>query len=165
MIAAMTEFWRCGRECAGVLHFVGLAADYEDRIPMTCDNFVDIKRLELDTYFKRYVRDAFSPVGLMLDWWDEYAPAGEPVRLDVAVINDTYRNWSGEIAVKIVRYKEVFSEESQSLTAPSLGKVNSQFDLRWPQNSGRYKIVASLQFEGETIESVRLITVSDPQLN
>ena len=74
MVAAKTEFWRCGRKVAGVLHFCGLG--YSRPGGQTSDNFIDLERPTLEPHFFRYVRDAFAPVGLMIDFWDRALPAG-----------------------------------------------------------------------------------------
>ncbi|HEX41339.1 MAG TPA: hypothetical protein ENN81_04675, partial [Phycisphaerales bacterium] len=67
-LAALTEFWRAHRRCAGVLHFCGLGYSrpgFEER-PLggaTSDHFIDLEKLEFEPMFEQYVRDAFAPVG------------------------------------------------------------------------------------------------------
>ncbi len=73
LLAAKTEFWRGRREVAGVLHFCGLGYSRPDG--QTSDHFLDIERLTLEPNFATYVRDAFSPIGLMVDFWDDDSPA------------------------------------------------------------------------------------------
>ena len=70
-LAAKTEFWRGRRQCAGVLHFCGLGYSRPDG--QTSDNWVNVKKLSFEPEFYRYVRDAFAPTGVMLDYWDESA--------------------------------------------------------------------------------------------
>ncbi|MGN6603928.1 MAG: glycoside hydrolase family 2 protein, partial [Ginsengibacter sp.] len=65
--AAETEFWRCHRQAAGVLHFTALGYSRSDG--QTSDNFIDPAKLEYESEFLKYVPEAFSPVGLMLDEW------------------------------------------------------------------------------------------------
>ncbi len=60
--AALTEFWRGHRACAGVLHFCGLG--YSRTNGQTCDNFIDIEKLRFEPEFQRYMADAFAPVGV-----------------------------------------------------------------------------------------------------
>ena len=57
--AALTEFWRAHRACAGVLHFCGLG--YSRTNGQTCDNFIDIEKLRFEPEFQRYMADAFCP--------------------------------------------------------------------------------------------------------
>lgn len=78
LLAAMTEFWRCRHEVAGVLHFCGLGYSRPDG--QTSDNFVDLERLTLEPNFAKYVRDAFSPIGLMVDFWEDDSEAGGAAR-------------------------------------------------------------------------------------
>ena len=73
--AALTEFWRAHRACAGVLHFCGLG--YSRTNGQTCDNFIDIEKLRFEPEFQRYMADAFAPVGLMIDEWRSQLPAGQ----------------------------------------------------------------------------------------
>ena len=80
-LAALTEFWRCHRQCAGVLHFCGLGYSRPGNKPRpeggaTSDHFQDVAMLEFEPHFVEYVGDAFNPLGIMLDFWvDEVAPS------------------------------------------------------------------------------------------
>ena len=100
-IAAETEFWRAHRQVAGVLHFCGLA--YSKPMAVTSDHFLDIERLTLEPYFRRYVGDAFAPVGLMLDFWAEDLPTGRTCRIPVIVINDLDTDWKGLVRLRGLR--------------------------------------------------------------
>ena len=86
VMAAETEFWRAKRRAAGVLHFCGLC--YSKPKVATSDHFVDIAKLNLEPYFAKYVRDAFVPVGLMIDFWGDQMLAGSPCTIPVVVVND-----------------------------------------------------------------------------
>ena len=97
-IAAETEFWRAHRQVAGVLHFCGLA--YSKPMAVTSDHFLDIERLTLEPYFRRYVGDAFAPVGLMLDFWAEDLPTGRTRQIPVIVINDLDTDWNGVVRLR-----------------------------------------------------------------
>jgi hypothetical protein len=85
LLAAKTEFWRGRREVAGVLHFCGLGYSRPDG--QTSDHFLDIERLTLEPNFATYVRDAFSPIGLMVDFWDDDSPANAECDVTIVVIN------------------------------------------------------------------------------
>ena len=60
-LAAETEFWRCHRACAGVLHFCALGYSRPDG--QTSDHWLDVEKLTWEPEFYNYVRDAFAPVG------------------------------------------------------------------------------------------------------
>ena len=86
-LAALTEFWRCHRQCAGVLHFCGLAYSRRGDLPRpeggaTSDHFIDIEELTFEPNFEKYVTDAFAPAGLMLDFWDTEMEAGRTRDVD-----------------------------------------------------------------------------------
>ena len=51
-VAALTEFWRCHREAAAVMHFCGLGYSRPGDKPRpeggaTCDDFIDIEETHL----------------------------------------------------------------------------------------------------------------------
>ncbi len=80
-LAAKTEFWRAHRDCAGVLHFCGLGYSRSGDKPRpeggaTSDHFIELEKLKFEPQFEKYVRNAFSPVGIMLDYWGQDLPAG-----------------------------------------------------------------------------------------
>ncbi len=69
LTAAETEFWRSKRQVAAVMHFCGL--DYSRSEGQTSDNWIDLKNLTWEPEFYKYVRDAFAPVGLSIDFWND----------------------------------------------------------------------------------------------
>ena len=86
-LAAETEFWRSHRAAAAVLHFTMLGYDRPDG--QTSDHWRDVQNLVWEPEFYRYVRDAFAPVGVMLDAWAETYPAGLTRDFPCVLINDT----------------------------------------------------------------------------
>ena len=104
-LAALTEFWRSGRECAGVLHFCGLGYSRAGDKPRpeggaTSDHFIDLEKLTFEPNFEKYVRDAFSPVGLMIDFWAEELAAGSQRKFDIVLINDLPRPYKGFVSLR-----------------------------------------------------------------
>ena len=67
------------RKCAGVLHFVYLTGCYPGAY--TCDNFQDVAALKLEPHFADYVREAFKPLGVYLNFWQPEAPANSVRRI------------------------------------------------------------------------------------
>ena len=160
-LAALTEFWRCHRECAGVLHFCGLGYSRPGDIPRpeggaTSDHFLDLESLRFEPNFERYVRDAFSPVGLMLDFWDE-EQVGETKRdVNVVVINDLPKEWRGNIAVHFVQSDRSVARQSQTCTIPPLGRKTLTFPLTIPSETGDWTLVAELSdASGRRVQSLR----------
>jgi beta-galactosidase len=141
-IAAETEFWRCHRKVAGVLYFTGLGYDRPDG--QTCDNWIDIKNLTWEPQFFKYVRDSFSPVGLMIDFWDESVKKGSVKNIPVIVINDLDKAWRGKIVFKVIHENESVTEITKEISVPAYGENEISFSLDTDVNKGDYTIYASL---------------------
>jgi hypothetical protein len=160
-LAALTEFWRCHRECAGVLHFCGLGYSRAGDKPRpeggaTSDHFIDLEELVFEPNFEELVRDAFSPVGLMIDFWDGEVAAGSKSRFKVFVINDLYRTWKGNIRVTIRRGDEVVAEKNRNCAVGSLEREILTFEQEFPPENGDYQLVAELVTpEGNKVRSLR----------
>jgi len=160
-LAGLTEFWRCHRECAGVLHFCGLGYSRPGDKPRpeggaTSDHFVDLEKLVFEPNFEKYVRDAFCPVGLMVDLWDEEIAPGAERQVKVFVINDLYRNWKGTVDLQILRGKQIFGKQSKPCTVESLGREILTFEQKFPTEAGNYRLVAQLAGDdGRPVRSIR----------
>ncbi len=153
-LAVMTEFWRCHRECAAVLHFCGLGYSRPDG--QTSDNFLDLETLEFEPYFRKIVGDAFSPVGLMIDEWAEYFHPGEKRVIPVILINDLYTDWDSTIQLRIQKGQEILAEEVKSCSVKALGKEKIAFELSVPQQTGKYQLIAERSdAAGKSICSIR----------
>ncbi len=152
-LAALTEFWRCHRACAGVLHFCGLGYSRPDG--QTSDHFIDLENLQFEPEFARYVRDAFAPVGLMIDEWAETQTAGLQRQVPVAVINDLPQTWRGEVRLQL-KSGAVVWEQSQPCILPALGEQRVFFELAMPTNGGAYQLEAALVQNGSAkVRSLR----------
>jgi hypothetical protein len=148
-LAALTEFWRCHRECAGVLHFCGLGYSRAGDKPRpeggaTSDHFIDLEKLTFEPYFEQYVRDAFSPVGLMIDFWDEELAGGTKRQLSVFVINDLHDDWKGTVRFLVMRGGRIVTEQSKGCAVSGLGREILSFEQRIPDRTGEYQLVAEL---------------------
>jgi len=144
-LAALTEYWRCHRKAAGVLHFCGLGYSRSGSSRgQTSDNFIDIEKLTFEPHFEHYVRDAFSPVGLMIDAWAEVLPAGVEREFPVVVINDLYEDWKGTVRLRLVHVDKTIADQSQACACRSLGRAVVPFKLTVPMQPGAYQLVAEL---------------------
>ena len=158
-LAAKTEFWRARRKCAGVMEFCALSYSRPDG--QTSDHFVDVKNLVFEPDFFRYVRDAFAPVGLMLDFWGDTAAAGEKRNLGVITINDLDAVWNGSVCLRLLSGTKVLAEQTKPVTIPALGEATVQFDCAIPAAAGDYTLEAALVRAGEApVCSLRDFTVS-----
>ncbi|MHC4432576.1 MAG: glycoside hydrolase family 2 protein [Planctomycetota bacterium] len=161
-LSALTEFWRCHRECAGVLHFCGLGYSRAGDKPRpeggaTSDHFIDLEELIFEPNFEQYVRDAFSPVGLMINFWDDELVAGSERQFDVYVINDHRTRWAGTVTVAIAHGgRETVVQQSRDCSVDGLGREILSFSLTVPDEAGEYQLVAELvTADGDEIRSLR----------
>lgn len=150
-MAAETEFWRAHRKCAAVLHFCGLGYSRPDG--QTSDHFIDIEKLTWEPQFYDYVRDAFAPTGLMLDFWAAQAVAGEKREIPLIAINDRDEDWKGAVRLRLLRDDKKVLEQQLPLELPALGDKRLAFAIEMPAAPGDYVMEAALLRSGE--ESAR----------
>ncbi|MBL9186321.1 MAG: discoidin domain-containing protein [Opitutaceae bacterium] len=158
--AAETEFWRSYRHVAALLHFCSLGYSRADG--QTSDNWADVTKLTWEPEFHRHVRDAFAPVGLMIEFWSERVLAGQAARLPVRLINDLAQAWAGEIHLRLRRADtgSVVREFGQPGRMEPQGSATLSFELAWPQEPGAYVLEAELRGDdGEPVRSQREFTV------
>lgn len=159
-LALMTEYWRAHRLAAGVQHFCGLGYSRPDE-PRgeTSDNFTDIDNLVFEANFLKYVRPAFSPVGLMLDVWDQSLQAGRVHHSSIYVINDLEESWSG--AVEVFFESDGQKTEAFTLEASADGyqRIIKSVNFKTPSEPGIYDLVAEIAYKGEKVRSVREINI------
>ncbi len=134
-LAAKTEFWRVRRQCCGVLHFCGLGYSRADG--QTSDNFLDVKNLTYEPHFYQFVRDAFAPVGVAIDFWQDQLAKNASVRIPVRVINDLANEWSGEVVLRLVREGQVVSEQKQAVQAAGWELGTAEFEVKFPAEEAR----------------------------
>ncbi len=152
--AALTEFWRAHRACAGVLHFCGLG--YSRTNGQTCDNFIDLEKLRFEPEFQACMADAFSPVGLMIDEWRSGLPGGKEADVPVVVSNDLYQDWKGKVQFRLLRGGKVFGEQTQPCAVTALGQTRLSFSCAVPSESGDYQLEAALVRSGaKAVRSLR----------
>jgi hypothetical protein len=164
-MAALTEFWRCHRQVAGVLHFCALGYSRPSDKPRpeggaTCDDFIDVKNLVFEPLFERYMRDAFNPVGLMLDFWAAEVPAGGHRSLRVFAINDLDRPWQGAVRLRVLRGEREVSSQTQTAKIARWGREILTFPVAWPKEPGSYTLAAERNDDaGKPVQSLRDVTV------
>ena len=103
----------------------------------TSDHFIDLEKLTFEPHFEKYVRDAFTPVGLMLDFWGEDLPAGKRARFKVVVINDLYSDWTGKVRLQWIKGTDTVAAQEQACTVSSLGSQTVTFRLVSPLRARR----------------------------
>jgi len=164
VLAAETEFWRSHRKAAGVLHFVMLASSRLDG--QTSDHWNNVEKLTWEPEFERYVRDAFAPVGLMLDFWSDTGISEKSTRIPVRLINDLATPWSGAVTLRLrpAAGGAVLHEQKQQCRLAPYGDATVNFDLTWPAPAGPCLLEAELPGEdGKPVRSIRELAVVDGQ--
>ena len=160
-LAAETEFWRSHRACAGVLEFCGLGYARPDG--QTSDHFLNVEKLTFEPEFQTYVRDAFAPVGVMLDFWDETLPGGKGHEFPVVVINDLDHDGKGQVRLRLRHAAQVAEERTMPCEVLALGKVRLAFHCDVPSQPGHYEVEAALlQPDADTVRSLRDFDVRPP---
>jgi hypothetical protein len=168
-LAALTEFWRTHRECAGVLHFCGLGYSRAGDKPRpeggaTSDHFIDLETLTFEPNFEKYVRDAFSSVGLMVDFWAEQLDAGSQQKFEIVLINDLHELFKGSIRLAIRREASLTGERDGKTIAEKvtncqidgLDRSVLAFDMKIPNDEGQYQLIAELtDSDGNRVRSLR----------
>ncbi len=145
--AAETEFWRGHRKAAAVMHFTTLGYSRADG--QTSDHWLDVGRLEWEPKFVQYVRDAFAPVGLMIDAWAEEYLASENQKIHVVAFNDLDEPWKGTVHFRLLREASPILEESQDIDLPALESKSLNFAVTMPIDKGSYQLEASLLGPGD----------------
>ena len=154
LLAAQTEFWRCHRKCAAVMHFCALGYSRLDGV--TSDHWTDVEELTWEPQFYRYVRDAFAPLGLAIDAWaPEYTP-GPGREFPVLVVNDLYEKWKGTVRFRLLRGDRPLAEKMLSCEIPALGSRKLTFAIDIPPQPAHYRVEAALLSPGaEPVCSLR----------
>jgi hypothetical protein len=147
-LAGLTEFWRAYRNYAGVLYFTYLGGDPPTSI--TCDNFRDVQRLQFQPRFEHYVREAFKPLGVYVNFWQPSLPAGARRHFRVMMVNDTDQPAAGKL--EVVWLSEAGDREAagirQDYKVPALGQASYDVTLATPATPGPYVLAAKAHWDG-----------------
>lgn len=155
-LGMLTEYWRAHRMTAGILHFCGLG--YSRAKPprgQTSDHFIDIKNLEYEPEFVKYVKPSFAPVGLMVDFWEKTISPGAPMGLEVYTVNDLDSSWSGELNLTIRNENKTIYSKSKRIDIPEYERVVTTFPVEMPFEKGSYVVQAEITLNGEPVKSIR----------
>jgi len=149
LLAGITEFWRAYRQYAGVLYLAYLDADLP--YAFTCDNFRDVKRLELDPQFEDYMTQAFKPLGVYVNFWQAKLRKGEGRTYRVMLVNDTYD--AAEIQLSLgwqtADGKPAAPESAKTIAIAPLGQASCDVDLAAPADPGAYVLTAKALWPGK----------------
>jgi beta-galactosidase len=160
-LGMLTEYWRAQRNCAGVLHFCGLGYSRpQEPRGQTSDNFIDIENLEFEPSFVKYVKSAFSPVGIMINFWENSAQAGERKEIEIVAINDLESGWEGVLRLAVRNGEKEISAREARLNLEAYGRVTHLFEIEFPPEAGDYQLVAEIEVGGEPVKSIREFSIA-----
>lgn len=159
-MAILTEYWRAHRKAAAVMHFCGLGYSRPE-IPrgQTSDNFIDLEKLTFEPSFYKYVKPAFSPIGLMLEVWDKSFSPHQEVNVPIHLVNDLDPSWQGKLELSIARNNEVISSKVSEALVDAYGKIIVTIPISMPGEKGNYELKAEIVYDGETISSRRQFNI------
>jgi hypothetical protein len=155
-LAADTEYFRANRNCTAVLHFTMLGYSRPDG--QTSDHWKNVETLEWEPLFYQYVRDAFAPVGLMIDFWNDRIPEneGKVAKIPVVIINDLDKPWKGKITFRLKKDGQTIFEMAQDGEVQPYQTSPVVFDISQPKELGKYRWEAELTgIDGTPVTSVR----------
>jgi hypothetical protein len=159
-LAMLTEYWRVHRKVAGVLHFCGLAYSRpENPRGQTSDHWVNIRNLTFEPEFYKYVKPAFSPVGLMIDAWEKDYPATGKQDIPVYVINDLKTEFKQEVVLTILQNDRIVSTYAKAVTVKGYEVEMVPFEITLPGSPGNYQMKAEITVDGNNVFSLRDIPV------
>ena len=155
-LAELTEYWRAHRRAAGVLHFCGLAySRSEEPRGQTSDHWIDIKNLTYESAFYKYVKPAFSPVGLMIDSWEKAYKAGDKYQIPVFVINDLGETFNQKVEVSIIKDGQAISSVTKEVSVKPYEVLTVPIEITLPDETGQFLLKAETVIEGEKVFSLR----------
>ncbi len=158
-MAAETEFWRGGRGCAAVLEFTALGYN-EPVFGTTSDHFLDVKNLIYEPKMAAAFKNAFAPVGLMIDYWENEVVAGSSSSIPVVVLNDLEPAWNGKVHLVLQRAGKIVFQQDQAVSVDSFGSQKVIFNFTAPAEPGDYEMQATiLGADGQTVASDRAFPV------
>jgi beta-galactosidase len=142
--AALTEYWRARRKAAGVEYFCCLT--YSRPGGQTGDNFTDIRRLTLEPRFLKYMRDAFSPLAVMIDDFTARLAPGVPRDYRVIITNDLYTPQKGTLRLSLTSAdgSQTIAEKRAPFHVKALGQTVLTLTMPLPARPGPHRLIAEL---------------------
>ncbi len=155
-LGIVTEYWRVHRKAGAVMYFCGLGYSRSEKPRgQTSDNFIDIKNLVFEPHFYKYLKPAFSPVVLMVDFWEKNVKAGQQLNIPVYFINDTYENFEDSVRLTILNGNDLVKKQSVFFSLNALQKKIIELPVNIPNTKGKCRLEAEIIYKGESIKSIR----------
>jgi hypothetical protein len=144
------------------MHFCGLGYSHADG--QTSDEWIDVEKLTWDPDFYKYVGDAFAPLGLMLDVWNDEFPGGKTQEFPVIIFNDLEKAWKGDVLFRLSIGEKTIFEKTIQAKAAGFGTTNVVFTADIPEQPADYhaEVILSDTPAG-AVRSLRDFSVLTPQ--
>jgi len=161
LLAGMTEYWRAHRNYAQVIFHAWLAGDTGPGHCAVCDYFKDPQTLEFQPAFYKYVKEAFKPLGVYLEFWKREVQMGEERIFYVMLINDYHEEKNGEVILTIdYDDGDSFEIEKKSFTMGGNGSSTIKYVMHMPEKIGKATMKATaVTDDGLSTTSYRWIEV------
>ena len=169
--AGLTEYWRAFRHLAGIIQISYLA--WNDSRKCSCGYMSDLKNLEFNPYFEEYVKDAFNPMGVYLNFWhpalkygkdpNPYAVSyGDPDEqiLWTMLCNDDHDTKTGELTITLENEAGKIELARAPFEIAPVGQTTIRTDVKVPHVSGKWTLKATaVRPDGTTVVSQRWVEV------
>jgi hypothetical protein len=142
LLAGLTEYHRAYRKHAAVFYLAYL--DGEGPHIFTCDNFRDVRTLEFQPYFEDFMKEAFKPLGVYINFWQPKLDAGMKHTFRVMMVNDTQQAMHGKLtlALEPSASSGLPTQAETEFNVPAAGQANYNIELAVPKTNGDFLLKA-----------------------
>lgn len=137
LLAGLTEYWRAHRNYAQVMYNAWLAGDMGPGHACVIDNYKNPVTLEFQPAFLKYVREAFKPLGVYLEFWKRELQAGEERVFYVMLVNDYLERKSGDLTLYMEYDDEKLEVASKEFSMGPNGSTTLRFRIFVPEKTGK----------------------------
>ena len=167
-VSQLTEFWRVGRAYVCIMHFTGLTYSIPNGQGETSDVLMpDLSTPKIHPIYKEAFRNAFAPLGIIIEEYTETVEAGQTLAIPVTLLNDLNEDIDDlAVTVTLSQGNTVLSQQTASYsvkkagTADDADRQTQTFTVEMPKDAaGEYVLTASYTRDEETVTSTREWTV------
>ena len=173
-VAYSTEFWRAGRNIAGIQQFTGLSYSKPGSTGATSDVLMpDIATPKVWDSIQARLKDSFNRLGIGIKLYDVETGPGESYSFPVSVYNDLNEDVNDlPVTLKVTAGGRVLHSETKvynvseatakGADGTSPDTMVQEFSYTMPENGipegTEVKVTASYSRNGETVSSIREMT-------
>ena len=168
--AWLTEFYRSGRNIAGIQHFVGLSYAKPGQSGATGDILMpDLSNPEIRPMIKDRLKSAFAPLGIIISNYELTIGQGD-FTYPVILVNDYNYDVTVPVTFKVTSGETVLANETREMSVKQAGTAGEDiatenFDFTVPASTladkAEINVEASYVLDGEKVYSLRTLTYDD----